>query len=311
MKRVAAGRRLPIEDIKRAVNEIARGAAGGAAAGGGGAAADNLPAKPPGFDPNPDELRDGEGVLDGEAAKALLQHVYASPSNPVLPQELKVHQEIASDIGAIGAEGKALSIETQAQESIKAIEKRDEDMKVAKKQKASVSNMFGLQSAGKAAHFLGANVLLPVAQAALAVPGAVIQGSAALGSGLDSLADAAGAAKEGVDYLMEDSQVAREHRERAMPYTAALEEARYEVPLQDDSQRLATPRPPRAPQVGGSSSSSSSSAAAAAAPSYGAVRERRGDPLADVAQGMKGVVRAMRASGVLIGLGIVGNQPAY
>ena len=43
MKRVAAERRLPIEDIKRAVNEVARGAARG-----GGAAADNLPARPPG-----------------------------------------------------------------------------------------------------------------------------------------------------------------------------------------------------------------------------------------------------------------------
>ena len=97
MKRVAAERRLPIEDIKRAVNEIARGAAGGggAAAGGGGAAADNLPAKPPGYDPNPEELWQGEGILEGEAAKALLQHVYASIGNSVLPRELKVHKEIA------------------------------------------------------------------------------------------------------------------------------------------------------------------------------------------------------------------------
>jgi hypothetical protein len=145
MKRVAAERRLPIEDIKRVVNEIARGA------GGRGAAADNLPAKPPGYDPNPDELRQGEGILEGEAAKALLQHVYASIGNPVLPQELKVHKEIASDIGAIGGEHQALSIDTQAQESFSAIKKRDEDMRVAKKHQNSISNMFSLQSAGKAA----------------------------------------------------------------------------------------------------------------------------------------------------------------
>jgi hypothetical protein len=115
--------------------------------------------------------------------------------------------------------------------------------------------MFSLKSAGKAAHFLGANVLLPVAQAALAVPGAVIQGSATLGSGLDSLAEAAGAAREGVDYMMEESQTVREHRERAFPYTTAVEEVRYDVPLQDDSERPATPRPTRAPRAAASSSS--------------------------------------------------------
>jgi hypothetical protein len=240
MKRVAAERRLPIEDIKRAVNEVARGAAAGG--GEGGPRPGNLPARPPGYDPNPDELRQGQGILEGEATRALLQHVYASVGNPVLPQELRVHQGVTSNIGAVGAETKALSIDTQAAESIRAIEKRDADMQVARKQQESIASMFSLKNAGKAAsavgkgaHFLGANVLLPVAQAALAVPGAVIQGSATLGSGLDALADAAGAAREGVNYMMEDSQVVKEARARAMPYTHALEEARYEVPIQDDS----------------------------------------------------------------------------
>jgi hypothetical protein len=101
-------------------------------------------------------------------------------------------------------------------------------------------------------------VLLPVAQAALAVPGAVIQGSATLGSGLDSLAEAAGAAREGVDYMMEESHLVREYREQALPYSTALEEARYDEPLQDDSERPPTPRPqtrPRAPRAAASSSS--------------------------------------------------------
>jgi hypothetical protein len=124
--------------------------------------------------------------------------------------------------------------------------------------------MFSLKSAGKAAHFLGANVLLPVAQAALAVPGAVIQGSATLGSGLDSLAEAAGAAREGVDYMMEESQLVREYREQALPYSTALEEARYEEPLQDDSERPATPRPQTRPRASRAEASSSSSSAAAA-----------------------------------------------
>jgi hypothetical protein len=41
----------------------------------------------------------------------------------------------------------------------------------------------------------------------------VIEGSVGFGSGLDALADAAGAAREGVDWLMEEPQVVREHRE--------------------------------------------------------------------------------------------------
>jgi hypothetical protein len=303
MKRVAAERRLPIEDIKRAVNEVARGVARGG--GGGGAAGDNLPVRPPGYDPNPDELRQGEGILDGEAAMELLQYVHASVNNPVLPQELRVHQGVTSNIGAVGAETKALSIDTQAQESIRAIEKRDEDLRVARKQQESVARMFGkaalaaTKGAARSAHAFAQYMVTPEEEE---------ESWMAPSPGLFGVVrDIGGDISGTANWMMEDSQAVREHRERALPYTHALEEARYDTPLRDDSQRPATPRPTRkrALQVEASSSSSSSSA-----PSYGAARERRGDPLADVAQGMKGVVRAMKAGG-FIGRGIVGNEAGY
>jgi hypothetical protein len=234
-----------------------------------------------------------------------MHHIYASVSNPILPQELKVHQETASEIGAIGAEHQAISIETQAQESIRAIEKRDEEMRAAQKHRDSIAGMFGRKAleatkgVAKSAHAF-ANYMTTPEEFEYDTPG-LFGIMKDVGGDISSMGSA----------LIEEPQAVREHRERAMPYTAALEAARYEVPLQDDSERRDTPRP-RPPREGGSSSSSSAAAAsaAAAAPSHGAVRERRGDPLADVAQGMKGVVRAMRAGGVL-GRGIVGNEAGY
>jgi hypothetical protein len=225
MKRVAAEKRLPIEDIKRAVNEIARGAAGGGgAATGGGAAAVDLPARPPGFDPNPDELRQGEGVLEGGAVQALMHHIYASVGNPILPQELKVHQEVASDIGAIGAEHQAMSIETQAQESISAIEKRDEEMRAAQKHRDSIAGMFGRKAleatkgVANSAHAF-ANYMTtpeePEEDWMLPSPG-LFGVMRDIGGDISSMGSA----------LIEEPQAVREHRERAMPYTAALEAAR-------------------------------------------------------------------------------------
>jgi len=237
-----------------------------------------------------------------------------------LPPELRVQQPVRSEIEDAHAEHRALSVNTQAQESIRAIQRPEEDLRVARRQQQAVANLFSLENAGKAAsavgrgaYFLGRNVLLPAAQTALALPGAVVQGSAALGSGLGTLEDAAGAAGEGVNWLLEEPQVVREARERAMPYTSALEDARYDVPLrvvgEDEEERpTQQPRKKRATttiQAGASSSNS------AMVPSYGSVRaERRSEPLADVVQGMKGVVSVMKGAGI-IGRGIVGPQAGY
>ena len=296
MKRVAAEKRLPIEDIKRVVNEVARGPGGG-----GGQRA--LPAPPPvgSYDM---ELRQGQGVLQGDAMGALMQHVQqAALVNPsVLPQELRVHSGVKAAIGAVGAETDELSIDTQAQESARAIQKRAEDMLVARQQSEAIRNLFSLENAGKAAsavgrgaYFLGTNVLLPVAQAALAMPGAVAQGSAALAGGLEALENAAGAASEGVNWMLEDSQVVREHRQRAMPYTSALEDVRYDVPMREEEE---PERPARKRKVaraieGGSSSSSSSTAVAV--PSYGATAGKFKNPLRITREDVEGVIGKLNA----------------
>ena len=309
MKRVAAEKRLPIEDIRRTVNEVAMGPGGAAAAP---AAMPAAPAAPPALR-GEEGLRQGEEV-GGAAMAALMQHVQqaALVDEAVLPQELRTHQGVRAAIGDARAEHDELSLDTQAQESIRAIERRQEDMRVARQREEAIRGLFSLENAGKAAsavgrgaYLLGRNVLLPVAQAALAVPGAVIQGSNFGASGLEALENAAGAASEGVSWMLEDSQEVREHRQRALPYTSALEEMRYDVPMQPDEPERPE-RPARRRRVAAIEGGSSSSSTAVAVPSY----ERRGDPLADVAHGMKGLARTMRATGVL-GRGIVGNQAGY
>jgi hypothetical protein len=297
MKRVAAEKRLPIEDVKRAVNEVARGPGGG-----GGQLA--MPAPPPvgSYDM---ELQQGEEILGGDAMAALMQHVQQAAAVPesVLPQELHVHNGIKAAIVDVGAETDELSIDAQAQESIRALQKREEDMRVARQQKESIANLFSLQNAGKAAsavgrgaYFLGTNVLLPAAQVALAIPGAVVQGSAALGGGLEALENAAGAVGEGVNWMLEDSQVVKEHRQRALPYTSALEDARYDVPMREEEE---PERPARKRKVAmaieGGSSSSSSSSAAVAVPSYGATAGKLKNPLRITREDVEGVIDKLSA----------------
>jgi hypothetical protein len=183
-------------------------------------------------------------------------------------------------------------------------------MRVAREQRESIAKLFSLQNAGKAAsavgrgaYFLGTNVLLPAAQVALAIPGAVVQGSAGFVGGLEALGNAAGAAGEGVNWMLEDSQVVKEHRQRALPYTSALEDVRYEVPMREEEE---PERPARRRKValaieGGSSSSSaaaSSSSAAATAvavPSYGATAGKLKNPLRITRDDVEGVIDKLSA----------------
>jgi hypothetical protein len=294
MKRVAAERRLPIEDIKRTVNEVARGPGGPAAQ------RAQLPAAPP---VDEMELRQGEEV-GGDAMAALMQHVRqaALADEAVLPQELRVHRGVRAAIGDAGAEHDALAIDTQAQESLRAIQARDEDMQLARKHEDEVMQLFSLKSAraaavaagkgaARAAHAFAQYIVTPDEEESWMAPSPGLFGV---------LRDIGGDISSTASWAMSESP---ETTRRMQPYRAALEDIRYDVPMREDEPERPARRRRVAAIEGGSSSSS-----AVAVPSYGAAR--RGDPLADVAQGMRGIVQTMRATGVL-GRGIVGNEAGY
>ena len=61
------------------------------------------------------------------------------------------HQGVKAAIADVGAEHGALAIDTQAQESLRAIQARDEEMRLARKNEDEVMQLFSLQSARKAA----------------------------------------------------------------------------------------------------------------------------------------------------------------
>ena len=279
MKRVAAEKRLPIEDIKRAVNEVARGAGGPA-----------LPAPPPG---NETELREGEEVLGGDAMAALMQHVQQAVAVPesVLPQELHTHQGVKAAIADVGAEHGALAIDTQAQESLRAIQARDEEMRLARKNEDEVMQLFSLQSARKAAIAAGKGAAKAAHAFAqyMITPEEEEESWMAPSPGLFGvLKDIGGDISSTASWAMSESP---EVTRRMQPYRAALEDVRYDVPMQEDPPE----RPARRRKVvieGGSSSSSSSSAIAV--PSYGTTGKLK-SPLRITRQDVEGVIDKLSA----------------
>jgi hypothetical protein len=221
----------------------------------------------------------------------------------VLPLELHTHEGVRAAIADAGAEHEALAIDTQAQESLRAIQAREEDMRLARKHDDEVMQLFSLQNARRAALAAGkgaARAAHAFAQYMIA-PAEEEESWMAPSPGLFGvLRDVGGDIRSAASWATSESP---EVASRLQPYRAALEDIRYDAPMREDE-----PRPARRRRVAIEGGSSSSSSTAVAVPSYGPTR--RGDPLADVAQGMRGLVTTMRATGVL-GRGIVGNQAGY
>ena len=118
----------------------------------------------------------------------------------------------------------------------------------------------------------------------------MVEGSAGIAGGLEALGNAAGAVGEGVNWMLEDS-VVKEHRQRALPYTSALEDASYDAPMREEEE---PERPARKRKVAmaieGGSSSSSSSSTAIAVPSYGATTGKLKNPLRITREDVEGVI---------------------
>ena len=119
--------------------------------------------------------------------------------------------------------------------------------------------------------------------------------------------------------MLEDSQAVREHRQRALPYTSALEDIRYEAPEVEDQPRPARRRkvaieggssssaatsaagnwPPRAPRDRTSNQVGQSSSSEVAVPSYGAMREgvagKLKNPLRITREDVEGVMDRLSA----------------
>ena len=272
MKRVAAEKRLPIEDIKRAVNEVARGA-------GGGTGQAVLPAPPP-VGSYEMELREGEEVLGGEAMTALMQHVQQAVAVPesVLPQELHTHQGVKAAIADVGAEHGALSIDTQAQESLRAIQARDEEMRLARKNEDEVMQLFSLQSARKAAIAAGKGAAKAAHAFAqyMITPEEEEESWMAPSPGLFGvLKDIGGDISSTASWAMSESP---EVTRRMQPYRAALDDIRYDVPMQED--------PPERP---------ARRRKAVAVPSYGAISGKLKSPLRITRQDVEGVIDKLSA----------------
>jgi hypothetical protein len=287
MKRVAAEKRLPIEDIKRTVNEVARGPGGGGG---------QLPAAPP-VGSYEMELRQGEEVLGGDAMAALMQHVRqaALVDEAVLPQELRVHGGVRAAIGDAGAEHDALAIDTQAQESLRAIQARDEDMQLARKHEDEVMQLFSLKSArraavaagkgaARAAHAFAQYIITPEEEESWMAPSPGLFGV---------LKDIGGDISSTASWAMSESP---ETTRRMQPYRAAVQDIRYDVPMREDPE---PERPARRRKVAGAiqegGSSSSSSSTAVAVPSYGATAGKLKNPMRITREDVEGVIDKLSA----------------
>ena len=179
------------------------------------------------------ELREGEEVLGGDAMAALMQHVQQAVAVPesVLPQELHTHQGVKAAIADVGAEHEALAIDTQAQESLRAIHARDEGMRMARKNEDEVMQLFSLQSArraaiaagkgaAKAAHAFAQYTITPEEEESWMAPSPGLFGV---------LKDIGGDISSTASWAMSESP---EVTRRMQPYRAALEDVRYDVPMQ-------------------------------------------------------------------------------
>ena len=153
----------------------------------------------------------------------------------------------------MGAEHGALAIDTQAQESLRAIQARDEEMRLARKNEDEVMQLFSLQSARKAAIAAGKGAAKAAHAFAqyMITPEEEEESWMAPSPGLFGvLKDIGGDISSTASWAMSESP---ETTRRMQPYRAALENIRYDAPMYD----AATGEPAPRVTVGGSSSSSS------------------------------------------------------
>jgi len=192
----------------------------------------------------------------------------------------------------MGAEHGALAIDTQAQESLRAIQARDEEMRLARKNEDEVMQLFSLQSARKAAIAAGKGAAKAAHAFAqyMITPEEEEESWMAPSPGLFGvLKDIGGDMSGTASWAMAESP---EVTRRMQPYRAALEDVRYDVPMQEDPPERPARR--RKVVIEGGSSSAAASSSAIAVPSYGTTGKLK-SPLRITRQDVEGVIDKLSA----------------